>query len=315
MGAIILAGGSSTRFGANKLLARVNGTPVLARVFRAVSQIESPVVVSVHSRSQGTELLAVLPRRTPLVIDRRSTTAFGPGVGIVSGLLSLPPGPTLIVGGDMPWISPSSLRSLQEIVRLNGWAAGAPLTERGWVEPLVQAHIRRPPKTTLRRLLDLRGPFLRPTDLLRGLAGVGLAPAAGLTDDTRCFRSLNRPNELGISKSRLQTRVPGADALTVPENASRAFWAATDHVRDEELLLAAELYMDEAGTYRELGVALLELHCLKDAVACLRRVSAAHGATETRIRQLELENDYRVAPDNRPPRERGSPTQIIPGAL
>jgi molybdenum cofactor cytidylyltransferase len=106
IGALILAAGRSTRFGAsNKLLADLDGTPIVRRVAMAVlaSRARPVVVVTGHQAERVEAALAGLDVR--LVHNR--DYAEGLSTSLKTGLSALPPDidGTLVCLGDMPQIS------------------------------------------------------------------------------------------------------------------------------------------------------------------------------------------------------------------
>lgn len=119
--AIILAGGASSRFGADKLTARLDGIPVLEHALRAVAQVADPVVVVVSPDAPSPSVPAGLGVE---VVPARDLVAHqGPLAGLVGGLAALgswadsegegaAPDVVLLVAGDMPSLVPGVLALL-----------------------------------------------------------------------------------------------------------------------------------------------------------------------------------------------------------
>src|SRR5947209_17459412 len=80
--ALILAGGSSTRFRAPKALVDVAGKPMVQRVFEAVSPFAGEVIVSIADSSMADALRRFLSRAEYAVDERRG---LGPLEGIRRG--------------------------------------------------------------------------------------------------------------------------------------------------------------------------------------------------------------------------------------
>lgn len=111
--AIILAAGQSRRMGRiNKLLAEIDGTPMVARVVDAVrqSQVRNVVVVTGH---EAERVRAVLAGRA---VKFAENTAFADGLSasLTCGLGAIAPGTdgVVVVLGDMPAIRASHLDRL-----------------------------------------------------------------------------------------------------------------------------------------------------------------------------------------------------------
>lgn len=126
-GAIVLAGGASARFGADKLAALLDGRPVLERTVSAVSLVASPVVlvlapdaqVPAWSTEAGRSMEPGVSREPArsIVIARDPEPFGGPLVGLAAGLAALREAApdaecALVVGGDMPTLLPAVLELL-----------------------------------------------------------------------------------------------------------------------------------------------------------------------------------------------------------
>lgn len=106
--AVVLAGGSSRRFGADKLAARLgDGRSVLAHAVEAAAAVADEVAVVV---APGAERPADLPERIRIVHDQEPDA--GPLLGLAAGLAALAGRIVLVVGGDMPALETSVLRLL-----------------------------------------------------------------------------------------------------------------------------------------------------------------------------------------------------------
>src|SRR2546425_3467165 len=83
--ALILAGGSSTRFRAPKALVEVAGKPMVQRVFEAVSPFADQVIVSIADASMADALRRFISSAEYAVDERRG---MGPVEGIRRGVKS-----------------------------------------------------------------------------------------------------------------------------------------------------------------------------------------------------------------------------------
>jgi molybdopterin-guanine dinucleotide biosynthesis protein A len=120
--AIVLAGGRSSRFGADKLAADLGGRSVLERTIEAVGSVAGEVLV-IGRRGR-------VPGVTYVADDRPFE---GPLAGLAAGLRRASGTLVIAVAGDMPSIEPAVLRLL--VGRLDA-AAAAVLDEAGVRRPL-----------------------------------------------------------------------------------------------------------------------------------------------------------------------------------
>jgi molybdopterin-guanine dinucleotide biosynthesis protein A len=134
---IVLAGGCSTRFGGDKLSAKVGGAPLLHRAIAAVAEAADEVVVVVGAGAHDPELPPGLA--VPVVIARDAIAGRGPLAGLATGLAAASHPLAVLVGGDQPALQPPLLREL--LRRLDAGAADPPadvvaLEEDGQLRPL-----------------------------------------------------------------------------------------------------------------------------------------------------------------------------------
>jgi molybdenum cofactor guanylyltransferase len=109
LGAIVLAGGRSARFGRDKLAEPIDGRPLLSHAIDAVRAVDPGldlVVVGAPGASPS------VPPEVGLVHDARAFE--GPLAGLATGFGALVPDVdrVIVVGGDMPGLVPAVLRLL-----------------------------------------------------------------------------------------------------------------------------------------------------------------------------------------------------------
>ena len=99
--AIVLAGGRASRFGADKLAAALDGESLLDRAVAAVRHVADEVIVVGRATSN------------PEVRQVRDAEPFGgPLAGLASALEHAGGSSAIVVGGDMPRLSPAVLRTM-----------------------------------------------------------------------------------------------------------------------------------------------------------------------------------------------------------
>ncbi len=111
-GAIVLAGGRSSRFGRDKLAEPIGGRPLLDHAIEAIQAVATDVVVV---------LAPGATRALPdgVAISHDAVAHDGPLAGVMAGLAALPGtiDVVVIVGGDMPTLRPAVVALLAQTVR------------------------------------------------------------------------------------------------------------------------------------------------------------------------------------------------------
>lgn len=118
IGAIVLAGGRSSRFGRDKLVEPIDGRPLLDHAIAAVQAVATDVVVVAAPGANPH-----VPEGVRLTRDR---VAFeGPLAGLAAGLAALDPSVerVVVVAGDMPSLVPAVLQRVLDLVASGPGAA------------------------------------------------------------------------------------------------------------------------------------------------------------------------------------------------
>jgi len=127
---IVLAGGASTRFGSDKLTARIDGRPLLQHAIDAVAPVSDEIVVVI---GQGSEPSVASTR--PVRMIRDADRFPGPRAGLLAGVEAAAYPLAVVAGGDMPWIRPAFLRALLDRLEADDRGAAAPILY-GILQPL-----------------------------------------------------------------------------------------------------------------------------------------------------------------------------------
>jgi molybdenum cofactor guanylyltransferase len=181
-GAIVLAGGKSTRMGSSKALLPFGPETMLQRVVRLLSETVSPLVV-VAAASQE---LPALPR--DVIITRDEREARGPLEGLRAGLKALPGEveAAYVTSCDVPLLVPGFVRQMIELAR--GYDI-AVMEIDGFTHPLSAIYRR----TTLPMVEELLGSDrLRPAFLFDAVNTRRVRPEEMTADpELRTLRNLN----------------------------------------------------------------------------------------------------------------------------
>jgi molybdopterin-guanine dinucleotide biosynthesis protein A len=193
---IVLAGGRSSRFGSDKLVARLDGQRLIDRSSAALAGLVTEIViVSEPGATREPPRGVTVPSR---VVEDPEPFG-GPLIGLLAGLEVAREPLVLVVGGDMPSIVPGVLRLLVGRLAADPDRQAAILESRGREVPLPLACRTGAATDAARRLLGegerrLRAVIERlPTVVLDEREWRPLDP----TGDT--LRDVDEPGDLSLS--------------------------------------------------------------------------------------------------------------------
>lgn len=147
IGAIVLAGGRSSRFGRDKLAESIDGRPLLDHAIAAVRVVATDIVVVAAPAANLHVPVGVAIAHDPVAFE-------GPLAGLAAGLDALDPAVdrVLVVAGDMPSLVPAVLRRLLDAIASG--AAAATLQSGPDAPPLPLAIERRRGQQSIGGLLS-----------------------------------------------------------------------------------------------------------------------------------------------------------------
>lgn len=264
--AVILAGGSSKRFGVNKLTYEVNGEAMIRRVFNAAKEITENIYLSVKNREQAISLIKVCDNPSGVIEDSYSEVD-GPINGIITSLKKLQYDEIVIIPGDMPYINSEALIKFVDNCSSMKASSGSIYWPNGVVNVLLQYHRR---EETLRNinLIVLRGCLAKASDTLRASQKSCYIPVDILSKDARTFINVNTPDDLLPRKFSLQTL--GQKIKCIEKDTSDKFLKATFLLQSDPCL-AVDQYVLEGESYEADGLYTLSLHAYNDAKICIHK--------------------------------------------
>lgn len=131
---IVLAGGRSSRFGSDKLIAPVRGRALVEHAVLALAPLCSEVLVVTRPVGDPPPLPNAVQAGVAVRVVRDPEPFGGPLVGLLAGLERAAEPIALVAAGDMPSLAPPVLAAMTQRLTASGGGAAA-LVQRGRVQP------------------------------------------------------------------------------------------------------------------------------------------------------------------------------------
>jgi len=188
VGAIVLAGGRSSRFGRDKLAEPLRGRTLLRHAIECVAPFAAEVIVVV-----APDAAPSVPPGVRLVHD--PARFEGPLAGLLAGLEAAHGPVILVTAGDMPELQPDVIEALLAAFQRRGTEA-AVLQQAGRSRPLPMAIKRDPARREAARLIEAGERRLGA--LIDVLATTAIPEAAWRAHDRdgRSVRDIDTPEDL-----------------------------------------------------------------------------------------------------------------------
>lgn len=181
--AIILAGGSSSRFGVDKPFFRFKGKLLIQWVIDSVSGVVDEIVIASDKRRdiEGVQL-AIDPVK-----------GFGPVAGILAGLEVTQAPYSIVLGCDMPFVNERAVKLLFDLAK--GHEAVIPKWENGYIEPLHAVYEKDAmTRATTEAINRNRRAVSYAISRLNKVNYVPIEQIKQIDQDLKTFVNVNRPN-------------------------------------------------------------------------------------------------------------------------
>ena len=199
-GAIILAGGSSIRFGRNKALVRLKDKPLIEYIIDQSRKITDSIVVTISKNDSIKEFQKILPSDIEIIRDDGSLKS--PLTGLMSGMNKFSEGYIAAIACDMPFVKSEVLNLLFE--KVIGFDLAIPRWPNGYLEPLLAVYEFKKTRQCLRQLKISNS--TRVSDLISMLESVNyldINEIRKIDPSLRVFFNINSENELKIAENHL----------------------------------------------------------------------------------------------------------------
>ncbi|MCX6677231.1 MAG: molybdenum cofactor guanylyltransferase [Methanothrix sp.] len=145
--AVILAGGSGRRLGAEKSLLVFEGKPLICWTAEKLCRAADEVVVvardDAHAERLEEIILNFAPQPEPKVtFTWDSVAGFGPVAGLSAGMKEASGSLAFATGCDLPFLNPQVIERLFELAYEEGYDAAVPVQPNGFFEPLHSVYHR-----------------------------------------------------------------------------------------------------------------------------------------------------------------------------
>ncbi|MBS7650689.1 MAG: molybdenum cofactor guanylyltransferase [Candidatus Bathyarchaeia archaeon] len=192
-GGVILAGGSSLRFGKNKALIMLNGKPLIRHVVDNSINVVEQIVVTIGKQEDPRPFLKVLPKNIKVAKDLRRYK--NPLNGILTGITVLNAEYCLVLPCDTPYIKHGVLDILFR--EADGYDSAIPIWPNGYIEPLIAVYKVEPTVEALRLVsVDKNSKVERLISLLERVRYVNINRFISLDPYLTSFLNINRPSDL-----------------------------------------------------------------------------------------------------------------------
>jgi molybdenum cofactor guanylyltransferase len=187
---LVLAGGGAQRFGRDKLVEDLGGSPLLHHAVGRLARVCASVVVVIAPDVPE----PALPDGVAVRLVRDEIGDEGPLRGTAAGLSAAETDWAVLAGGDMPDLQPPVLEEMLRIAREAETSVA--LSDDGRARPLPIVLLRRPALEATERLLLAGRRSLR--DLLEAAPLTVVAEEAwtALDPERRTLRDVDEPSDL-----------------------------------------------------------------------------------------------------------------------
>ena len=190
---IVLSGGSSRRFGADKALVELDGKPLIQYVLDVVMPLVDETIIVVKAQEQGARIRAACKGSFIIVFDESDFSS--PLVGVLAGMGKAKGEASLLLACDTPLLSSDVLSFLLHLGR--SYDAVVPRWPNGNIEPLQAAYHTEKAREAAAEAIEAEE--FRVYDVIKRLKNVLYVSTdvlKQLDSGLRTFENVNTPEDL-----------------------------------------------------------------------------------------------------------------------
>lgn len=201
--AIILGGGSSSRFGQDKGALRLNNKPLLNHVIDVVKGAVGEVIIVTSSEERAEQYSKIVSPNVRFAID--ISESMGPLVGALTGFKAAKGQYSLLLPFDLPFVSKEIVSLLFDLCV--GKTAAIPRWPNNQIEPLCAVYktdqaLEAAQKALANNEFDMRAIISK----LRGVRYISTLVIEQLDPDLHTFFNINTPLDLKKAEAILKHR-------------------------------------------------------------------------------------------------------------
>jgi molybdopterin-guanine dinucleotide biosynthesis protein A len=152
--AVILAGGSSRRLGAEKSLLEFAGKPLLCRTTEKLRQVTDEIIIVARDKDHARCLKELYPE-PKAIFTWDSVSGFGPVAGLDAGMRCAKGSLAFATGCDLPFLNLEVIDRLFDLANAReGYEAAVPVQPNGFLEPLHSVYDREKMLSACQRALQ-----------------------------------------------------------------------------------------------------------------------------------------------------------------
>lgn len=191
--AIILAGGSSNRFGQDKGLMHLTNKPLIQHVLDTIRNLVDEEIIIVSSEAQADKYIQTLKTKASILVDPNGIHT--PLIGVMTGLKEAHGKYSLLLPCDVPFVSKEVISLLFDLcINKN---AVIPRWANCYIEPLQAVYYTKPALEAAENALNEGKMNMKAmVDKLHGIRYVSTLVLQQLDPDLKTFFNVNTPLDL-----------------------------------------------------------------------------------------------------------------------
>jgi len=203
LGAIILAGGKSSRMKSNKVFLEINGEPILKHVVRETSRISNHIILAIGKHDHKKNYASILSKSIKIIHDK--TDAKAALYGILTGLGAIETDYAVILAADTPFINTNVIKQLY--IEVQGFDIAIPIWPNGNIEPLYAVYNVQTTLWAFKKAA--KEGKVRIKEVMNTLKQINYVPVERFTDlgvNLDCFFNINTPQDFNKAEQVLSRK-------------------------------------------------------------------------------------------------------------